>query len=102
MPTTLTQQQIDTLEEVTDSQGLDIRAYSGRCMYGEDCLGIVCDSEDIMEFTVSLYKCDPELATLLSETPCRSDSMGRSGIIYWESIKVDGTSLANYDDEVDQ
>jgi hypothetical protein len=94
MSYTLTQQQVNTLEEAGSRAGVEIRAYSGRSMYGEQCLGIVLESRQTFGFALALQKLDPTLAELLGDTPSRWDSMGRDNeIIYWQSIKVTGTDL---------
>ena len=100
MSHTLTQQQVDTLEQAGSRTGVEIRAYSGRSMYGEQCLGIVLEARQIFGFAITLQKLDPTLAELLADSRARWDSMGRdSEIVYWESIKVTGTDLDDYADE---
>ena len=100
MSYTLTQRQVDTLEEAGSRAGVEIRAYSGRSMYGEYCLGIVLESRQTFGFALALQKLDPTLAELLGDTPSRWDSMGRDNeIVYWDSIKVTGTDLDEDDDE---
>jgi hypothetical protein len=101
MSYTLTQQQVDTLQEASyKATGVEIRSYSGRCMYGDYCLGIVLETGELFSFAITLQKLDPTLAELLADSRARWDSMGRDKeIVYWESIKVTGTDLADSDDE---
>ena len=103
MSYTLTQQQVDTLEQAGSRTGVEIRAYSGRSMYGEECLGIVDETGELFSFAITLQKLDPTLAELLGDTPSRWDSMGRdSEIVYWDSIKVTGTDLDEDNDDEDE
>ena len=100
MPTVLTQQQVDTIEEVAECQSLEVRSYSGRSMYGDFCLAIVMDSSEMMRFAIDLHESDPATATLLADAQIRQDSMGRdSEIIYWPHIQLNGTTLAGDDDD---
>jgi hypothetical protein len=101
MPTVLTQQQLDIVEEVAGCQNLDVRSYSGRSMYGEGCLGIVLDFSELMRFAIDMHEACPATAELLADSQIRTDSMGRSSdIIYWPHIQLTGTTLAgDYDDD---
>lgn len=98
MPTVLTQEQLDTIEEVASYHDIEVRSYSGRGMYGESCLGIVIDSSAMMRFTIDLREACLATATILADSQMRQDSMGRdSEIIYWPYIRLNGTTLG--DDE---
>ena len=100
MPTVLTQQQVDTIEEVAWAMNVELRSYSGRSMYGDSCLAIVLDSSELMRFAIDLHKADRNTATLLADSQIRQDSMGRdSEIIYWPHIQLNGTTLAGEDDD---
>jgi hypothetical protein len=90
----------DWLEELVADLGLDpdeaLRwSYSGRAMYGETCLGLVCDTSELVRFTLSLGKADDpdddlrlELGTLVDamRRGTRYDSMGHSTIYYWPRV----------------
>jgi hypothetical protein len=82
------------IEDALDSQGgnwdyEDIRSYSGRGMYGEECLGIVFnDSRDAYGFFVELAAEDYDTAELLARK-AREDSMGTSVIVYFPGVQVD-------------
>ncbi len=100
MSYTLTQQQVYTLEQAGSRTGVEIRSYSGRCMYGDYCLGIVLETGELFSFAITLQKLDPILAELLADSRARWDSMGRDNeVVYWESIKVTGTDLDDDDDD---
>ena len=97
---TLTQQQVDTLRYVCDLTETELRAYSGRSMYGDICLGIVIDGAgDIFALALEIQRQDPQLATLLVNQHCRADSMGSREIVYWERMKLDGTDLHENEEE---
>lgn len=59
-----------------DVDGEVYRHYSGRAMYGSQCLGVVCPyaSEAI------------EAAARRGITGARTDSMGRDYIVYWPAL----------------
>lgn len=86
---------IDMIREVQTDEEIEARSYSGRGMYGESCVGVTCDNpfkviaelafmagSDVAEENYSLAQ---DILQALGET--RSDSMGRSTIIYWPRIK---------------
>ena len=64
----------EKIEDAANCGGRDLRKdYSGRCMFGETCWGIVCD--------------DP--ADVIAEVGvkgARTDSMGLHTIVYWPSV----------------
>jgi len=100
---TLTQEQLETIEEIAVVDGWNVRAYQGRGMWGsESCLGIVLDSSQLFNLGAFLYQQDKELAELLMSHRCRIDSMGRdSEVAYWPSISVTGTTLEEDNDDED-
>ena len=71
--------------------GYETREYSGRGMYGEQCLAVVTDDSAFV-FCANVMNEDEEetrneLANILHAT--KEDSMGRSSIIfYWPRMKV--------------
>ncbi len=85
-------------------EGLDVRDdYSGRCMFGEICFGVVVRnaavsamSEVLRKISIAARRDDPDLAKeaadLLDErklTECRTDNMGLDYIIYFPHITVE-------------
>lgn len=62
--------------------------YSGRNMYGGDCLGITYDSlGDVLCFVVELSRIiGVEIDAFYG---IATDSMGRSSIAYWPSVSLD-------------
>lgn len=53
--------------------------YSGRCMFGKTCLGIVCDDPADVIADVGLHG-------------ARTDNMGRSWIAYWPDVPGEARS----------
>lgn len=86
------------LEEAADAANVELRTdYSGRAMYGEQCLGIVGDSST--EFVIRLigelnadpdFKDDAADAVLAMSRRERRDSMGLSSIFYYPGYGVEG------------
>lgn len=75
-------------EEIAGEAGLDENAvypdYSGRGMYGKQCLGFIYSStNDLLRLGAALS------AALDGDVPAAStDSMGRDGIVYFPSLSV--------------
>lgn len=68
----------DVIRIAADRCGGDLRDdYSGRGMFGERCVGIVCDNPDEAI----------EEAASQGLKGARTDSMGRQAIVYWPSVK---------------
>lgn len=86
---------MSALEEACYSADLDperaIRAhYSGRAMYGKECLGIVHSTTgELLRFALALNEEDPESREWL-EQGTRNDSMGLDEITYWPQVQVTG------------
>jgi hypothetical protein len=84
----MSREQLEDLQ----SEGFDLRDdYSGRFMYGENCLGLTGDFSDLMRFTLRIT--DPENEWRVSNNEwllsVRSDSMGRDMIFYWPTVSVE-------------
>jgi hypothetical protein len=75
---------IDTeqLCDALDEAGYDYRSYSGRGMFGAECVGVDLESDvDLWDLATALAR-----AGLNIPAP-RTDSMGRDIIAYWPSAK---------------
>jgi len=71
------------VRELAHLGGLSLRTdYSGRGMFGQTCMGVVCDKED--------YEETIEKAAELGLSGHRTDDMGRQMIIYYPQIKGNG------------
>lgn len=81
------------IKQAFEAAGYEPRSYSGRGMYGKECLGVSGDSalEIVLETieTVASQAGDTEtIAEFVADLlDVRTDSMGRGEIVYWPSIK---------------
>lgn len=89
------------LIELMERAGFEPRSYSGRAMYGKDCIGIVTDRPGAVCLDIvsewanmvngdgngTLYTRMEELQLLVGvlRNP-HEDSMGRDAIIYWPDL----------------
>ena len=83
--TKLTEDQLDDLHNAAHIVDGEIYPdYSGRGMYGDECVGIILKNEgDLFTFARQL---DDELAELLGNPTW--DSMGLREIAYWPKVSV--------------
>lgn len=83
--TVLTADQIDDMHEAAHTvDGEIVTDYSGRAMFGDDCVGVILKDEgDLFTFARLL---DDDLAELLGNP--RWDSMGLREIAYWPKATV--------------
>jgi hypothetical protein len=92
----LTENQKDIIENFCDHYEYDFREdYSGRCMYGDNCIGFVTDDNP---FTVAINLMDyitneedqeeNSLKEIFMNARPSMDNMGRRTIIYFTSISV--------------
>ena len=121
MTTTLTiepSEIVDVLWEYGDGD-ITPRSYSGRAMYGDRCLALVCD--DLSQIVDLIGKLAYEagvrdgsqalddsvrdsaaaLGDLLRESSMRTDSMGRGIVAYWPSIELNPEQAAELDASAD-
>lgn len=114
MRETITQQQLDKVCEITGAVvGEDVHTdYSGRAMYGEDCIGFVenpeCSAAQfIAALAITLKGGDEdgeldddfgpyELMEWMGEYSPRTDSMGYSTISYFPGLKLTDEAKAYY------
>lgn len=72
---------LEQLEAICEEYDLEIRDdYSGRCMYGAECVGV--DGE-----WYGLDGATGQLRKLLGDE--RKDSMGLGGILYWPGTTLE-------------
>ena len=86
MTTTLTPDQIEDIQTLlNDIDGAELRSYSGRNMYGKQCLGI--DMESMTDaFRFALMVEDDDLCLAFSDPVF--DNMGRGIIVYFPDVEV--------------
>lgn len=67
---------VETFERLADEVNGDVRYdYSGRSMYGRECMGITVDQDNFMRVI--------ELAGSMGIFGATYDSMGMGMIVYW-------------------
>ena len=88
----LTREQLRILVDAADRCGLEFRTgYSGRGMYGEQCIGVVGYLSDLIAFVLLVAEREKDLAQD-ELTQLTWDSMGLSTIYYWPKLAVAGVS----------
>lgn len=97
MNITLTTEQTELLEQHLDDLGAEMRSYSGRGMYGKECLGI--DLDDMADaFRLALLVSDDDLAVALMSP--KFDDMGKGIIVYFPNVAVpEGVTDEDDDDD---
>lgn len=89
----LTKEQFETFEEISSSYG-DVRTdYSGRGMYGKNCIGIDGDGNQLKVVAKLFVElAETELASIIDKLAARisSDNMGLGWIIYFPGVQYDG------------
>jgi hypothetical protein len=84
----------ERFQELAEDAGYHVRKYSGRSMYGRQCVGIELDrgqSEAEMAAKIMLEAHNDDereledLVDLFGGT--RGDSMGRGSIVYWPELE---------------
>jgi hypothetical protein len=93
--TVLTAEQVDLLEDFCSDQGIEdlYKDYSGRCMYGKQCIGFVSDQNPFdlgIALAQFLRNEDNELLDAFENAGAKMDSMGLSTIVYFPSISIGG------------
>ena len=88
-----------TFQQLLEENDYATRSYSGRAMYGKECLGVTVD--DVVSATWDISKLLAEENARLEEYPSipqipepkglRYDNMGRGYIIYWTQVPYDNS-----------
>jgi hypothetical protein len=97
------QKAFDLLQEAIDRANIydevSLRSYSGRYMYGKECIGIDGDTNDLLKVVIRAAIIDNELFEDLNLDDISRDSMGMGSIWYWTHIDVDGVEFEDEDEE---
>jgi len=99
MSTKLTKKHIDLLERFCFNYGYSLRtSYSGRGMYGAECIGFVIPRNEELNFEFNLLEYleeeeEDELYDLFREADIAIDELGLSYIIYFPEISIEKESL---------
>jgi hypothetical protein len=86
-------------KEIADKACLELREYSGRGMYGKECVGIDCDyvNETLSELVAA---CENTSDAAHIIRTMKQDSMGLGAIIYWSCIEwSDNAEYGEQEDE---
>lgn len=90
MTITLTPEQRETLIDVAYQSGLTLEAYSGRYMYGKECMSFTAPRgghNALAEFIKNGMLADEDLFITLVDDQIVSDSMGLDIVLYWPNIE---------------
>ena len=87
-----------TIEDAGPDSPISLRSYSGRCMYGADCLGVTAEDvtvvyKELISALLNGAKLDRFQKTEIMDAleGVRTDNMGRDQIVYFPGIEfVDG------------
>ena len=89
--TTLTNDQLWDLSVAirnVDSEAELYKDYSGRGMYGDECIGIVCHDTDQMMYRLGWELSGTELGDILGNATTDHDSMGLREIVYFPRLQA--------------
>jgi len=101
-------------QHVVDDSGQEmrIRSYSGRGMYGKECMALVCQSygqvarviAGVMRFACDQAENNPESPVEVDDVEInlgrmQMDSMGRGIVAYWPDIPFEGEEDGDDEDE---
>ncbi len=86
----------ERIRELFGDAQYETRSYSGRCMYGEHCLAVTTDSAseaatvilDVVQACAENGTVEDVLELVSRLRGSRTDSMGRSMVMYWPEIKM--------------
>ena len=80
------------LYDALETLDYEPRSYSGRSMYGKQCLGVMLESDqELWSLAQALTRDGIEI-----EAP-KTDSFGRGIVIYWPSIKWEPVEASDED-----
>lgn len=88
---------LELLCDIAEDCNYETRVYSGRGMYGEQCIGLILeDSSQIaaLAYNIGLADSEDEIAASHIDR-LRTDSMGTDIIAYFPSVKVKGDEEAD-------
>lgn len=103
MPEALTELEIDGLTYALENRGWSLRPdYSGRGMYGENCIGIVHPSGEAAAAVICLIEALAEegldeTADWIRSASSSSDNMGLDVITYWPQLKAEAPECEGHE-----
>jgi hypothetical protein len=87
------------LRQFLEDNGYECRSYSGRGMYGKNCLGVVVDAK--IEMFHLAYEAGQQQVQFYLEK-MEWDSMGLSTIFYWPGVPFVEEEDDDFEDEDDE
>lgn len=75
------------IEILAEMAGYELRSYSGRGMYGKQCVAITTENGMLNTLADMAEECDSAEEAALLIRKCDHDSMGLGMVLYWPSIK---------------
>lgn len=104
----LTAKTLSAVKTACDNLGYSVRKYSGRAMYGSQCLGI--DVDRYTSIGTVCFKIAHELASAgeeealedLASAEWSNDSMGMGAIVYASSLRWEGDLEDDGEEEEDE
>ena len=76
-----------TLKEILQAAGYEPRSYSGRGMYGKECIGVTVESvQQLFQAILRAAHDNEEMDMLFDDqifADANWDNMGRDYIVYW-------------------
>jgi hypothetical protein len=88
------------IQDILTANEIDCYPYSGRCMYGEKCLGVTVNN--IMKVFAALIESaddDNKYEIAHCVERARWDSMGLDMVVYFPNITYDDSANENEDDD---
>lgn len=86
----LNHEEVQQIIDALRNYGFNVRSYSGRAMYGANCVGLDVESFGaVMNIAVGLIEggIDPTEVCELGEN-MRTDNMGLGYIVYWPALEL--------------
>jgi len=90
MPTTTTfdHSDLNTIHETAYACGMTLTSYSGRFMYGANCVGLEGTVKQLVKFMSRIAINDSVIAEALTDEGPTVDNMGHDFIFYWPAIGI--------------
>lgn len=89
---TLTQEQFELLTDiVSDIDGARLTSYSGRGMFGKECVAVYGDDAFALGMAIGQ---EEYLASAFDGKITRQDSMGLGIVIYWPQIQMPSAGMS--------
>lgn len=82
------------IEEFCSDRGLElVKRYSGRCMYGNTCYGIVCDDINTLLYLSDYLRNNGIKSVASALGNVEIDNMGYQKIIYFRNVSLESREV---------